>query len=102
MASAPSLVGQFLGGITAPKPGTDTIFALTTRDLDDPLIHTRGKRSTLTEEARARLGNPEDTFSNARDLVYLDTDRVAFIAKVRDATPTSNRKRSSIWLSAVP
>jgi hypothetical protein len=88
-------------GITAPKPGTDVVFGLSTSDADDPLILTRADRSTLTEEGRATLGAAGDTFAEARDLVYLETDRVAFIAKAHDGTPVEARA-SSIWLSTVP
>jgi hypothetical protein len=99
---SPTLAGQLFGDITVPKPGTDVVFGLSSSDIDDPLVLRRGKRSTFTEEARATLGAEGDTFAHARDLVYLDTDRVAFIAKAADAMPASTRKRSSIWFSAVP
>jgi hypothetical protein len=99
---SPALAGQLFGDITTPKPGTDIVFGLSSGDMDGPLVLRRGKRSTLTEAARATLGAEGDTFAHARDLVYLDADRVAFIAKAADATPASTRKRSSIWFSAVP
>jgi hypothetical protein len=100
---APVLLGQFLGGITAPKPGTDVVFGLSSRrDIDDPLILKRGRRSTLTQESQVTLGAEGDTFANSRDIVYLDKDRVVFIAKAHDGGPATARKRSSIWFSVVP
>jgi hypothetical protein len=63
-----------------------------------PCVHTR-----LREPSVRRWPSRVHVRSQLQQRVlWSERDRVAFIAKARDATPSSTRKRSSIWFSGVP